>query len=196
MRVKGASMTHTDSHSSTYSININGVQRHLPLFKVQPDLAIAVLNILGDTELTEAAAHALNGRMADISYDVIVTAEAKSIPLAYALSVHSGRPYIVLRKNYKSYMGEALSTETLSITTGKPQTLYLDAKDRAAISGRQVALVDDVVSTGSTLAAMRALMAQAKAEITAVAAICTEGDMAQWSEVIALAHLPLFPLSA
>ena len=189
-------MTHTDSHSSTYPLNINGVQRHLPLFKVQPDLAIAILNILGDTELTEAAAHALHGRMAELSYDVIVTAEAKSIPLAYALSVHSGRRYIVLRKNYKSYMGEALSTETLSITTGKPQTLYLDAKDRAAISGRRVALVDDVVSTGSTLAAMRALMAQAKAEITAVAAICTEGDAAQWSDVITLAHLPVFPFSA
>ncbi|MBU2722439.1 adenine phosphoribosyltransferase, partial [Acidithiobacillus ferridurans] len=28
------------------------------------------------------------------------------------------------------------------------------------------------------------------------AAICTEGDIAQWAEVIALAHLPLFPLSA
>ena len=189
-------MTHTDSHSSTYPLHINGVQRHLPLFKVQPDLAIAVLNILGDTELTEAAAHALNGRMAELSYDVIVTAEAKSIPLAYALSVHSGRPYIVLRKNYKSYMGEALSTETLSITTGKPQTLYLDAKDRAVINGKLVVLVDDVVSTGSTLAAMRALMAEAEAEIAAVAAICTEGDAAQWSEVIALAHLPIFPLSA
>ncbi|MFA7494908.1 MAG: phosphoribosyltransferase family protein [Acidithiobacillus sp.] len=190
-------MTHTDHHSSnTYLLNINGVQRHLPLFKVQPDLAIAVLNILGDTELTEAAAHALNGRMAEFSYDVIVTAEAKSIPLAYALSVHSGRPYIVLRKNYKSYMGEALSSETLSITTGKPQTLYLDAKDRKAISGRRVVLVDDVVSTGSTLAAMRALMTQAEAEIAAVAAICTEGDATQWSEVIALAHLPVFPLSA
>ncbi len=188
-------MTHPDRHSNTYPLNINGVQRHLPLVKVQPDLAIAVLNILGDTELTEAAAHALNGRMAHISYDAIVTAEAKSIPLAYALSVHSGRPYIVLRKHYKSYMGEALSTETLSITTGKPQILYLDAKDRAVINGKLVVLVDDVVSTGSTLAAMRALMAQAGAEIAAVAAICTEGDAAQWSEVIALAHLPLFPLS-
>jgi adenine phosphoribosyltransferase len=43
---------------------------------------------------------------------------------------------------------------------------------------------------------MRALMAQAEAEIAAVAAICTEGDATQWSDVIALAHLPLFPLSA
>jgi adenine phosphoribosyltransferase len=188
-------MNLTNSRSNSHLLNINGVQRHLPLFKVQPDLAIAVLNILGDTELTEAAAAALQQRMADIDFDVIVTAEAKSIPLAYALSVHSGRPYVVLRKNYKSYMGEALSTETLSITTGKTQTLYLDAKDRAAIQGRQVALVDDVVSTGSTLAAMRTLMAQAEAEVAAVAAICTEGNAEQWAEVIALAHLPVFPIT-
>ncbi len=189
-------MNPNEPHPSSYPLNINGVQRHLPLFKVQPDLAIAVLNILGDTELTEAAAHALKERMAAHTYDVIVTAEAKSIPLAYALSVQTGRPYVVLRKNYKSYMGAALSSETLSITTGKTQTLYLDAKDHAAIQGKQVVLVDDVVSTGSTLAAMRTLMTQAGADITAIAAICTEGDATQWSEVIALAHLPVFPISA
>ena len=37
--------------------------------------------------------------------------------------------------------------------TGVPQTLYLDEKDHRLISGKNVILIDDVVSTGSTLRA-------------------------------------------
>lgn len=178
---------------ASYDLEIAGLRRSLPLFRVQPDLAIAVLNILGDTELVEASARQLAVRLTRHVYAVLVTAEAKSIPLVHALSVHSGRPYVVLRKSYKSYMGDALQAQTISITTGAPQTLYLDAKDRALLGGSRVVLVDDVVSTGSTLTGMRALMRQADAQVVGVAAICTEGDASQWQEVIALAHLPLFP---
>ncbi|RMF47305.1 MAG: adenine phosphoribosyltransferase [Anaerolineae bacterium] len=177
----------------TYPIEIAGVHRELPLFEVAPGLRIAVLNILGDTELTEASARALAKKLESVSYDALVTAEAKSIPLIYALAVVTGKPYVVLRKSYKPYMGETISAETLSITTGKPQTLYLDEKDRALIEGKKVILVDDVISTGSTLNGMQTVMEQAHAEVVAHAAICTEGDdPAEWDNVIALAHLPLF----
>lgn len=178
----------------TYSLNIGPVHRELPLFSVGPDLAIAVLNILGDTELTEAAAQALSLRLGDLEFAALVTAETKSIPLAHALSVCSRKPYVVLRKSYKPYMGEPLSAKTLSITTGAPQTLYLDGKDRQLLQGQKVVLVDDVISTGSTLSAMRELMSAAGARIVAATAICTEGDAERHSDVIALAHLPLFSL--
>lgn len=176
--------------ADTYAISIAGVRRALPLVEVAPGVRIAVLNILGDTEVTEAAAEALARRLPPCEY--IVTAEAKSIPLAYAMSVRSGIPYIVLRKSHKLYMGDALSVETLSITTGRPQTLYLDAKDRVLVAGRRVALVDDVISTGSTSEAMRELMRKAGATVVADAAILTEGDQEKWKSVIALGHLPVF----
>ncbi len=180
-------------HRNTYPIEIAGVRRELPLFEVAPGLRIAVLNILGDTELTEASARALARKLESVPYDVLVTAEAKSIPLIYALAVATGKPYVVLRKSYKPYMGETISAETLSITTGKPQTLYLDAKDRRLLDGKKVILVDDVISTGSTLNGMQSVMTQANAEVAARAAICTEGDdPTEWENVIALAHLPLF----
>jgi adenine phosphoribosyltransferase len=176
----------------TYPVDIAGVHRELRLFEVAPGLRIAVLNILGDTELVQACAQALAEKLLPVDYDVLVTAEAKSIPLAHSLSVTTQKPYVVLRKTYKPYMGVALSSETLSITTGAPQMLYLDEKDQAMMKGKNIILLDDVISTGSTLQGMRLLMEKAGARVVGEAAIFTEGERAQWRHIIALGHLPLF----
>lgn len=176
----------------TYTVRIEGVTRHLPLFAVSPQLRIAVFNLLGDTEITMAAARGLERKLANVDADVLVTAEAKSIPLAYHLSMELHKPYVVLRKDYKPYMGQALSAETLSITTGKPQTLYLDEKDQGLLRGKKAILVDDVISTGSTLQGMRLLMDKVGAKVVAEAAVFTEGERAQWGHIHALGHLPLF----
>jgi adenine phosphoribosyltransferase len=175
-----------------YPVEVAGVKRNLPIFEVKPGLKIAVLNILGDTELVEAAGDGLAARLAPVQYDLFVTAEAKSIPLAHALSVRTHKPYVVLRKSHKPYMGHAIEAETLSITTGAPQTLYLDEKDRVLVAGKRVLLVDDVISTGSTLQGMRLVMSKAGAEVVAECAIFTEGERAQWENIIALGHLPVF----
>lgn len=176
----------------TYPITIAGVKRELPLFEVKPGLRIAILNILGDIELVDACAEELNQLLSDTEYDVILTPEAKSIPLAHMLSKISGKPYVVLRKEYKPYLGDAISAETLSITTGKPQTLYLDEKDIDLIKGKRVVLLDDVISTGSTLQGMHLVMDKAGAITAYEVGILTEGDRAEWRDIIALGHLPLF----
>jgi adenine phosphoribosyltransferase len=176
----------------TFPIEIAGIQRDLPLFEIKPGLRIAILNILGDTELVQAAAKALAKALELVDFDILVTAEAKSIPLAYALAVETKKPYIVLRKNYKAYMGAALIAETLSITTGEPQTLIMDEKDQALARNKKAVLVDDVISTGSTLQGMKMLMEKASAEVVCEAAILTEGERAKWEHIIALGHLPLF----
>ena len=175
-----------------YPVEVAGLHRDLRLFEVAPGLRIALVNILGDTELVRAVARELAGRLQGIACDVLVTAEAKSIPLLYALAVEMDKPWVVLRKAYKPYMGQAIQAETLSITTGEPQTLHLDEKDQALIAGHRVILVDDVISTGSTLQAMRLVMDKAQGEVVAQAAIFTEGDRAKWQNIVALGHLPLF----
>ncbi len=175
-----------------YSVEIAGLKRALRLFEIKPGLQIAILNILGDTELVQACAKELAVQLRNTQYDVLVTAEAKSIPLAHALSVETQKPYVVLRKAYKPYMGAALRAETLSITTGQPQTLILDEKDVAMMKGKKVVILDDVISTGSTLQGMRMILGKAGSSVVAEAAIFTEGDRAQWSDIISLGHLPLF----
>jgi adenine phosphoribosyltransferase len=175
-----------------YSIDIAGIKRDLRLFEVKPGMRIAILNILGDVELVSACASALAEKLADIPYDVILTAEAKSIPIAHELAKVTQKPYVVLRKEYKPYMGEALKAETLSITTGKTQNLFLDEKDIALLKDKQVILLDDVISTGSTLQGMHLVAEKAGGKVSAEAAILTEGDRAEWRQVIALGHLPIF----
>ncbi|MBW8009963.1 MAG: adenine phosphoribosyltransferase [Chloroflexi bacterium] len=176
----------------THPVEVAGLKRDLILFEVAPGVTIAILNILGDTELVTACAIELAEKLSQIEYAALVTAEAKSIPLIHALSVETNKPYAVLRKTYKPYMGDAIQAETVSITTGKPQTLFLDAKDRDVIKGNKVILVDDVISTGSTQQAMRAVVEKAGAKVAAEAAIFTEGDKAKWEDIISLGHLPVW----
>ncbi|NDJ61420.1 MAG: adenine phosphoribosyltransferase [Chloroflexi bacterium] len=176
----------------TFTIEVAGVKRDLRLFAIKPGVRIAILNILGDTEFVQAVSRELAVKLQPYAAEVLLTPEAKSIPLAHALAVEMNLPYVVLRKTHKPYMGDAIKAETLSITTGEPQTLFLDEKDRALIKGRRVALIDDVISTGSTLQAMRLVVQKAEAEIAVEAAILTEGDRATWTNIVALGHLPVF----
>jgi adenine phosphoribosyltransferase len=175
-----------------YSIEIAGVKRDLRLFEIKPGLSIAILNILGDTELVQACALALAEKLTNFDYGIIVTAEAKSIPIAHALSVETKKPYVVLRKAYKAYMGKALEAETLSITTGKAQTLFLDEKDFDIVRNQRVLILDDVISTGSTLQGMHMILEKAQAVVAGEAAILTEGERSQWENIVSLGHLPLF----
>jgi adenine phosphoribosyltransferase len=89
-------------------------------------------------------------------------------------------------------MGETIQADTISITTGKTQHLYLDEKDRQLLEEKNVILLDDVISTGSTLQGMREIISKANARIVAEAAILTEGEQARWANILALGHLPLF----
>lgn len=179
------------SDHETYQVEVAGLVRDFPLFEVAPGVRIAVFNMLGDTAIVKATAASLAKRLREVDAYALVTAEAKSIPLIHEMSSIMGLPYVILRKSYKGYMGEALSAETVSITTGRKQTLFLDQKDHSLIRDRDVIIVDDVVSTGSTLRGMTELIKSAGGRIGAVAAVFTEGDE-DWSHVIALGNLPIF----
>jgi adenine phosphoribosyltransferase len=174
-----------------YQVEIGGLRRDLPLFEVAPQVKIAIFNMLGDTEIVERAADLLAAQM-PANAQVIVTPEVKAVPLAHAVSIRTGIPYVVARKIRKPYMVDCLEADVVSITTGKPQTLYLDGKDRPLVEGKNAILVDDVISTGSTLRGMRLLMQHANAIIVAEMAVFTEGNDADWTQVIALGHLPVF----
>jgi adenine phosphoribosyltransferase len=174
-----------------HTVQIGNVTRDLPLFEVAPGVKIAIFNMLGDSAVVETAARLLAQR-APRDADVILVPEVKAVPLGHALSVQTGLPYVVVRKVRKPYMVNCLETEVTSITTGKPQTLFIDGKDRMLLAGKKVLIADDVISTGATLRGMRQLMAVADAQIVGELAVFTEGDPSHWANVIALGNLPVF----
>jgi adenine phosphoribosyltransferase len=77
-----------------HEVEINGLKRQLPLFPVGDHLDIAVFNILGDTEVVEAAAAGLADRIPLDDVDALVMAETKSVPLAYELARQVGKPWV------------------------------------------------------------------------------------------------------
>jgi adenine phosphoribosyltransferase len=175
----------------THIVQIGGLTRHLPIFQVAPGVKIAIFNMLGDTAAVETAADLLAAQI-PANADVLIVPEVKAVPLGHALAVRSGLPLVVIRKVRKPYMAHCLAAEVVSITTGAPQTLFLDGKDRHLVQRKNAVLVDDVISTGSTLQGLRLLMQEAQATVVGELAVFTEGDPADWSHVIALGHLPVF----
>ena len=176
--------------SEFYTMKIAGLERKLEKFPVSDSLDIAAFIIFGDVELTIAGCAELLKKAPE--FDVILTPEAKSIPMAYELSRQSGKPYIVARKGVKVYMRNPLEVEVTSITTQKKQHLYLGETEVDMIKGKRVLVLDDVISTGESLEAVRKLVSRAGGIEVAACAFLAEGDAADRDDIIYLEKLPLF----
>ena len=176
--------------SEFYTMKIAGLERKLEKFPVSDSLDIAAFIIFGDVELTIAGCTELLKKAPE--FDVILTPEAKSIPMAYELSRQSGKPYIVARKGVKVYMRNPLEVEVTSITTQKKQHLYLGETEVDMIKGKRVLVLDDVISTGESLEAVRKLVSRAGGIEVAACAFLAEGDAAERDDIIFLEKLPLF----
>jgi adenine phosphoribosyltransferase len=160
------------------------------LVEVAPGLKIASFVILGDTELVCRVAPEIVKRLPEV--DAIVSAEAKGIPLVHEVSRLLGMNYFVARKSIKPYMENPITVEVESITTQKKQLLCLNGIDAQKIKGKRVALIDDVISTGSSIAALEKLVEKAGGIVAAKAAILAEGDAVNRTDIIYLEELPLF----
>ena len=174
-----------------YRMNVAGLERDLPICKVTDSLCIAGFVIFGDQELTVACARDLLARAPE--YDYIITAEAKGIPLAHEMARQAGdAKYILARKAPKLYMVDVFSSTVKSITTAKEQTLYLDGADAKLMEGKKILIVDDVISTGESLAALEVLVEKAGGIVCGRMAVLAEGDAQDRADLIYLEKLPLF----
>ena len=144
--------------AETYTLHVAGLTRELTICKVNDHMDIAAFIMLGDAELTVAAATELLKKCPD--FDILLTAEAKGIPLAHEMSRQSGKPYVCARKGVKLYMKDPVVVEDKSITTEGKQKLVIDRKELDEMNGKRVLVVDDVISTGGSLKALDALAEQ------------------------------------
>ena len=175
----------------TYPITIAGLKRELPLCPLTDDLMIGAFVIFGDVELTCASAKALLEKAPE--YDYLLAPEAKAIPLIHEMARQSGQnDYFIVRKKKKAYMQNVIEVADTSITTEGEQRLYLDGNDAAKLKGKRILLVDDVISTGGSIAAVENLVLQAGGIVAGRMAILAEGDARNRDDIIVLGGLPLF----
>lgn len=176
-----------------HTMTIAGLERSLPICRVNDELYIAGFVIFGDPDLTVACAEKLLEKTKDVEYDYLLAPEAKAIPLIHEMARQSGKKrYLLARKNPKLYMTGVFSHTVRSITTAKEQALYLDTADAERMKGKRILLVDDVISTGASLEALEALVEKAGGIVAGKCAILAEGDAQSRRDLIYLEKLPLF----
>lgn len=174
-----------------YNLTVCGLERKLPYIDLKDGEAYASFVVISDTELIHAAGEKLaeyaNGA------EIILTIEAKGIALAYEISKQLGmKEFVVVRKSVKSYVKSFFRDKVRSITTDGEQDLFLDKIDAQKICGKKVAIVDDVISRGESLAAAERIVKRAGGTVCSKLAILAEGAAADRDDISFLQKLPLF----
>ena len=125
--------------------------------------------------------------------DVLITAESKGLQLTHVAARELGhRFYAVARKSKKLYMQDGIEVDYgCSITTGKPQQLYLSKHDADLIKGKKVGIVDDVVSSGESLKGLEEIVLKAGGIIEKKVFVLAEGKAAERKDISYLATIPL-----
>lgn len=177
--------------SEFLKLNIKGFETELPILPLPSGVNIAFFNLHGDAELTEHCGKRLAAYLGDC--EVLITAESKGLQLTHVCARELGqRYYAVARKSKKLYMQDGISVDYgSSITTGKPQQLFLSKHDVNLLRGKRVGIVDDVVSTGESLLGLEALVNKAGGIITKKAFVLAEGSAADRKDIVYLEKIPL-----
>ena len=169
----------------TYEMTVAGLKRQLPLCPISDSLMIGAFVIFGDVELTCACARDMLKIAPE--FDYMVAPEAKAIPLVHEMARQSGRnDYFLVRKKKKAYMNGVFEAVDRSITTEGEQKLYMDGADAQKIKGKRILILDDVISTGGSLAAVESLVNQAGGVVAGRMAILAEGDAANRNYILFL----------
>ncbi len=187
-------------HHDTFPARVGSQVRDVPLLTVAPDVAIALL-ITSDhgVDFMARAGAELAEQLAPMRPEVVATNATLGLPVAIEVTRALGLDdYLLLHKTPKIHLEDAFTEPLSSITTDARQVLRLDRARQQLVAGKRVVLVDDVVSTGGTIAAGCRLLRSAGAELVGIGALLVEGTswhdtLGQDAELVrSLGTLPLF----
>ncbi|MDR1464092.1 MAG: adenine phosphoribosyltransferase [Oscillospiraceae bacterium] len=180
---------------TAWPVKLGDLQIELPLVTAPDGFQIYAFDSMGQTAWNLSAAAALIQQLAEIPFDVMITAESKAIALTEEMARLLGHErYVVLRKGKKLYMDNPLVVDVKSVTTTQPQRFFLGREQQRVLAGRRVCIVDDVISTGGTLEAVFSVAEQVGFEVVCVACVLTEEtpwDKFHGIPVLRLDHIPL-----
>ena len=178
-----------------FEIEICGLKRQLPLKAISRHTKIATLNILGDVQLVEKVTNDLIKKIGSLQFDCFVGPEVKVLPLIHELSRKMGKDrYIICRKDIPFYMVSPIILKPLSYFPKHIKQLVIDGADSQFLKGKNVIVVDDVVSTGVTMRMISKLMEKIGVKIVAYISIVRQGNKQfdKLEKFIYLKELPIF----
>ena len=166
-------------------VQVGGVT--LPIIRLSHNLHIASFVLIDNYELVKKLAATLSHAIAAYDPRYLLCVEAKSLPLTYAicdcinaLNRKQGRrnnvQYVVVRKSRKVYMKSPYHVTMKSITTRDKQRLFLDRVDAAKLKIGKFVIIDDVISTGSTINALLKLLKRLHLAPAAIFTVLFEGE--------------------
>ncbi|MEK7127831.1 MAG: phosphoribosyltransferase family protein [Patescibacteria group bacterium] len=182
----------------TYTLELCGLKRELPLAFVGRTTQLASFSLLGDAELTTKIAEKLHKILKQVQDDngecIIVGPEVKVVPLLQELAGKLGhKKYIVCRKSVKPGMLNPIILKPLPHFPKHVKQLVLDGQDAKLLNGKKVVIIDDVISTGVTMRMMAHLMKKIGAEVVLMAAVLKQGEQFdKFDNLLTLAELPVF----
>ena len=139
-------------------------------------LASLIVNQASFEELA-ALADDLAARLRPHAPDVVVGLPTLGLTLAAAVAERLGHSrYVPCGTSRKFWYVEELSVPMSSVTTHHVKRLYVDPRMLPLLKGRRVALVDDVISSGTSIVAGLSLMAAVGVEPVAVGAAMLQTD--------------------
>lgn len=173
-----------------YKLRLCGLERDLPLIFLGPKTKIATFSLLGDGELVNKVALKLSLKLNKIKFDLLVGPEVKVVPLIHELSnVLGKKQYVICRKSIKPYMVNPIVFHPANLKRNL-KSLVIDGKDAKYLKGKKVIVVDDVVSTGTTVEAIKSLMEKVGAKVVTTASILKQGETYK-EKLIFLETLPI-----
>lgn len=149
----------------------------------QPERCVASLiaNQASIEVVEQLAAHMAEAARAH-GFEVIVGLPTLGLAFAPLVAKHLGHSrYVPLGYSRKYWYREELAEPVSSITTpGQGKLLYVDPNQLPLLAGRRVLVVDDAVSSGSTMRSGLRLLERCGAQISAVAVAMRQGR--QWQQ--------------
>jgi adenine/guanine phosphoribosyltransferase-like PRPP-binding protein len=186
----------------TYAVKIAGETFRLPIMQLNERRAISLLMVIDmGVRFGDMVGKAIARHFAAFKPDIVVGSATLGIPIAIEVSRRLGKDrYVILQKSPKFHLADAMVEEVRSVTTSVPQRLLLDRRCITLLQGKRVLIVDDVIATGSSMAAAIRLVRRSGAEVMGAGVILTEGH--SWRAalgpdaefVTSLGHIPQFDI--
>lgn len=172
----------------------DGRQLVLPIRVLPGDGTAAVASLIinqASFAVEDALSAAIAEQLAPFDPEVIVGVPTLGLPLANNVARRLGHPRMVaLGTSRKFWYRDELSAPMRSITSpGGGKTLFLDPRSLPLLENRRIAVIDDVISNGTSMLAVLTLLANAGFTPVAIGAAMLQGanwrePLKQWQHII------------